>query len=252
MFEITWPPTAIYSRLFDHHDYILKPDICFRDNHSYQRNAQKGFGLVSNTRPTLVITYWKQRFIELASLPSLGSIGPVIKWKWPGYQSGTLHNIYSTAVGLRSLLLLLLLNKQIAAAGGWGVTKYLQLDWMDDGTDGWKASRKTTTTSFTSLNPCLMHMCVYLTVHITKLQLQITFPKPLYIPHSPCIHRDPMPNAQVCVFDGTYYKITTTNYISKTSLHTTFPMYPSGPWLLKILMFALLVTCEVATYSWPW
>jgi hypothetical protein len=28
-----------------------------------------------------------------------------------------------------------------------------------------------------------MHMCVYLTVHITKLQLQTTFPKPLYIPH---------------------------------------------------------------------
>jgi hypothetical protein len=43
----------------------------------------------------------------------------------------------------------------------------------------------------------------------------------------------------VCVFDGTYYKITTTNYISKTSLHTIFRMYPSGPWLLKILMFAL-------------
>jgi hypothetical protein len=25
------------------------------------------------------------------------------------------------------------------------------MDWMDDGTDGWKASRKTTTTSFTIL-----------------------------------------------------------------------------------------------------
>jgi hypothetical protein len=58
----------------------------------------------------------------------------------------------------------------------------------------------------------------------------------------------PMPNAQVCVFDNTYYKITTTNYISKSSLHTTFRMYPSGPWLLKILMFALLVTREIATY----
>ncbi len=31
--------------------------------------------------------------------------------------------------------------------------------------------------------PCLMHRCVYLTVHITKLHLQTTFPKPLYIPH---------------------------------------------------------------------
>jgi len=46
----------------------------------------------------------------------------------------------------------------------------------------------------------------------------------------------------VCVFDGTYYKITTTNYISKTSLYTTFRMYSLGPWPLKILMFALLVT----------
>jgi hypothetical protein len=44
---------------------------------------------------------------------------------------------------------------------------------------------------------------------------------------------NPVPNAQVCVFDSTYYKITTTNYISKTSLHTTFRMYPLGPWLLK-------------------
>jgi hypothetical protein len=54
---------------------------------------------------------------------------------------------------------------------------------------------------------------------------------------------NPVPNAQVCaqvcVFDGTFYKITTTNYIS---------MYPSGPWPLKILMFAQLVTREIATY----
>jgi hypothetical protein len=51
----------------------------------------------------------------------------------------------------------------------------------------------------------------------------------------------------VCVFDGTYYKITTTNYISKTSLYTTFCMYPSRPLPLKILMFAQLVTaCD------PW
>jgi len=25
----------------------------------------------------------------------------------------------------------------VAVRGGWGVTKYLQLDWMDDGMDGW-------------------------------------------------------------------------------------------------------------------
>ncbi len=32
---------------------------------------------------------------------------------------------------------------QMLARGGWGVTEYLQLDWMDDGMDGWmeKASR---------------------------------------------------------------------------------------------------------------
>ncbi len=29
----------------------------------------------------------------------------------------------------------------------------------------------------------------------------------------------------MCVFDGTYYKITTTNYISKTSLYTTTLQY---------------------------
>jgi len=44
----------------------------------------------------------------------------------------------------------------------------------------------------TSLNPMPnAQVCVYLTVHITKLQLQITFPKPLYIWHSACIYGDP-------------------------------------------------------------
>jgi hypothetical protein len=33
-------------------------------------------------------------------------------------------------------------------------------------------------------------VCVDLIVHITKLQLQITFPKPLYITHFACIHQD--------------------------------------------------------------
>jgi len=43
-----------------------------------------------------------------------------------------------------------------------------------------------------SLNPVPnAQVWVYLTVHITKLQLQTTFPKPLYIPHSACIHWDP-------------------------------------------------------------
>ncbi len=40
-----------------------------------------------------------------------------------------------------------------------------------------------------SLNPVPnAQVCVYLRVHITKLQLQTTFPKPLYISHSACIH----------------------------------------------------------------
>ncbi len=66
----------------------------------------------------------------------LSGIGPVTSRARP-------RVIYSTAVGLRSLLLLPLLKKEIAAAaGGWGVIEYLQLDWMDDGTDGSKASRR--------------------------------------------------------------------------------------------------------------
>jgi hypothetical protein len=61
----------------------------------------------------------------------------------------------------------------------------------------------------TSLNPVPnAQVCVYLTVDNTKLQLQTTFPKPLYIPHSACIHRDP-----------------------------------------DCLMFALLVSREIATYN---
>jgi hypothetical protein len=59
-----------------------------------------------------------------------------------------------------------------------------------------------------------------------------------------CVFLNPVPNAQVCVFDDTYYKITTTNYISKTSLYTTFCMYPSRPWPLKI--FNVCIACD------PW
>ncbi len=134
-------PRPYTHGLFDHHGYISIPNIYFLDNHNYQCDVRRGFGLISDTRPTLVTTYWKWRFAVPALPPSLGSIGPVTKWIWPGYQPGTLHSIYSTVVVLRSLLLLPLLKKEIvAAARGWGVTKYLQLDWMDDGTNGWKAS----------------------------------------------------------------------------------------------------------------
>jgi hypothetical protein len=137
--------------LFDHHGYIWKPDICFLDNHNYQHDARRGFGLISNTHPTLVTTYWKWQFTVPALPPSLSSIGPVTKWNWLGYQPGTLHNIYSTVVGLRSLLLLSLLKKEIVVAttAGWGITKYFQLNWMDDGTDGWMESF---TTSINILN----------------------------------------------------------------------------------------------------
>ncbi len=49
-----WPCT---HGLFDHHSYISKPDICFLDNCNYQHNARRGFGLISDTHPTLVTTY---------------------------------------------------------------------------------------------------------------------------------------------------------------------------------------------------
>jgi hypothetical protein len=41
----------------------------------------------------------------------------------------------------------------------------------------------------TSVNPMPnAQVCVYLTIHITKLHIQTTFPKPLYIPHFAYIH----------------------------------------------------------------
>ncbi len=61
----------------------------------------------------------------------------------------------------------------------------------------------------------------------------------------PCLGREP----RLGLRHSTYDKIIITNYISKTSLYTTFHMYPSEPWPLKILMFALLVTHEIAPYS---
>jgi hypothetical protein len=63
--------------LFDHHGYISKLDFFFLDKCGYQRDGRRGFGLISDTRPTLVTTYWKLQFVVLASPPSLSSIGPV-------------------------------------------------------------------------------------------------------------------------------------------------------------------------------
>jgi hypothetical protein len=37
--------------LFDHHGYISKPNIFFLDNHGYQHDAWRGFGLIFYTRP---------------------------------------------------------------------------------------------------------------------------------------------------------------------------------------------------------
>ncbi len=88
--------------------------------------------MISDIRPTLVTTYWKRRFAVLAWPPSLGSIGPITKWIWPSYQPGTFHSIYSTVVGLRSLLLLPPLKKEIVVTIGCGVIEYLQLDRMDE------------------------------------------------------------------------------------------------------------------------
>jgi len=64
-------PLPYTHGLFDHHGYISKPDICFLDNHSYQCNARRRFGLISDTHPTLVTTYWKWWFTVPASSPSL-------------------------------------------------------------------------------------------------------------------------------------------------------------------------------------
>ncbi len=47
-------PQSYTHRLFDHHGYISKPDIFFLDNCGYQREAWRGFGLLSDTRHTLV------------------------------------------------------------------------------------------------------------------------------------------------------------------------------------------------------
>ncbi len=71
-------PRPYTHGLFDHHGYISKPDICFLDNHGYQCDARRGFGLISDTRPTLVTPYWKWRFTIPASPPFLGSNGPLL------------------------------------------------------------------------------------------------------------------------------------------------------------------------------
>jgi hypothetical protein len=64
--------------------------------------------------------------------------------------------------------------------------------WVNEWMDGWTGSYTFFHLIAISLNPMPnAQVCVYLMVHITKLQVQTTFPKPLYIPHSTCIHGDP-------------------------------------------------------------
>jgi len=80
-------------------------------------------------------------------------------------------------------------------------------------------------------------LCLGLTTHMFTSNLTLVW--------TPCLmHRC------VCIWQ---YILQNYNYKLhfQTSLYTTFRMYPSGPWPLKILIFALLVTREIATYSWP-
>jgi hypothetical protein len=63
--------------------------------------------------------------------------------------------------------------------------------------------------------PCLMHRCVYIWWYILQ---------------------------------NYNYKL----HFQNLSIYITFCTYPWGPWPLKILMFALLVTHRIATYSRPW
>jgi hypothetical protein len=61
---------------------------------------------------------------------------------------------------------------------------------------------------------------------------------------------NPVPNAQVCVYlmiHITKLQLQTLHFQNLSIYH--IPHISMGPWLLKILMFALLVTCEIATYS---
>ncbi len=58
---------------------------------------------------------------------------------------------------------------------------------------------------------------------------------------------NPVPNAQVCVFAGTYYKITTTNYISKTSLYTTFHVSIKT---LATENLDVCTACDLANICW--
>jgi len=68
----------------------------------------------------------------------------------------------------------------------------------------------------TSLNPVPdAQVCVYLTVHITKLQLQTTFPKPLYIPHCEVL------------FGGIYFHCF--NIQKKKITHSNFFVKRNGP-----------------------
>ncbi len=68
----------------------------------------------------------------------------------------------------------------------------------------------------TSLNPCLMQRCV-------------------------CIWWDIVQNYN--------YKL---HFQNLSIYHIPHISIGAGPWPLKILMFALLVTHEIATYNWPW
>jgi hypothetical protein len=120
-----------------------------------------------------------------------------------------------------------------------------------------------------SLNPCLMHRCVCIWQYILqnyKHKLHFQNLSIYHIPHV-SIRTLAAENLDVCAACDPWDSLYTTFCMYPSgrghldvctacdpwdSLYTTFCMYPSGPWPLKILMFAVLVTHEIATYSWPW
>ncbi len=87
-----------------------------------------------------------------------------------------------------------------------GVNRPWRDGWMTGWMDGWMTRQMDEMMLhdvfyYTSLNLVPnAQVCVYLTVHITKLQLHNTFPKPFYIWYSTCIHGTlAVENLDVCI-----------------------------------------------------
>ncbi len=90
------------------------------------------------------------------------------------------HGFYVKPTSTSSLMIYL--PKVIILAQAWRLLKYPTSSIVHH--CQWLTLFNQSCTYMTSLNAVPnAHVCVYLMVHITKLQLQTTFPKPLYIPH---------------------------------------------------------------------